>query len=127
MPQAQTVRETFTVTLNIASGGTITTDYITVDHRKRGAAMMVYIPSGFNGLLQFKACDTPTGSYEPTYDNDGALMQIDPTSKILPSWHMVPIDIFPAHYIKIASVASNAGTAGTAQSAARALYVMGLS
>jgi len=40
---------------------------------------------------------------------------------------MVPAEIFPAHYVKIASVASSAGTAGTAQSAARALPVMGIS
>jgi hypothetical protein len=127
MPQAQTVREIFNTTLNIPAGGTVTSEYVTVDQRKHGAAMMVYIPSGFNGLLQFKACDTPDGTYEPAYDNDGTLMQIDPASKILPSWHMVPIDMFPAHYVKVASVASSAGTAGTAQDAARALRVMGLS
>jgi hypothetical protein len=127
MPQAQTVRETFNTTLNIPSGGTVTSEYVTVDQRKAGAAMMVYIPAGFNGLLQFKACDTPDGAYEVCYDDEGYLLQIDPTSKILPSWHMVPVEIFPAHYVKIASVASSAGTAGTAQSAARALPVMGLS
>jgi hypothetical protein len=127
MPQAQTVRETFNTTLNIPSGGTVTSEYVTVDQRKAGVCMMVYVPAGFNGILQFKACDTPTGSYEVCYDDEGNLLQIDPTSKILPSWHMVPAEIFPAHYVKIASVASSAGTAGTAQSAARALPVMGLS
>lgn len=126
--QAQMVRESEKKTLTIPAGGSVTSDYISLDSKKEMAYFLTHIPASFGGVLFPLVCDTPDGTYEVAYDTDGALIYADPSSKILPAWYALKADaIYPAHYIKLASMTSTAGTAGTAQAASRELRVMGFS
>jgi len=126
--QVQTTREHEKVTLTIAAGGSVTSEYISLDNKKEMAYFITHLPAGFGGVLFPVVCDTPDGTYEVVYDTDGTLIYADTTSKILPAWYALKADaIYPAHYIKFAAMASTAGTAGTAQAAAGTIVVMGFS
>jgi len=121
------LRDHFATSLTIASGGSVTSDYVTIEQRAQGSMLAVYVPDGFQGVLIPKVSDTHDGTFDVVYDQDGYLISFDPTGAITPCWWMVKSDVFPAHYIKFASVTNTNGTAGTAQSAERTLRVMGLS
>lgn len=126
--QAQLVRESESVTLTIPAGGSVTTEYISLDNKKEMAYFITHVPASFAGVLFPVVCDTPDGTYEVCYDESGSLIYADPTSKILPAWYALSGHaVFPAHYIKFASMTSTAGTAGTAQAASREIRVMGFS
>lgn len=128
MGQVQTTRETEGGSLLFAANGTVTTNYISPDQRKELAHFLIKIPSGFNGVLFPVFSDTPDGVYTVGYDSDGSLAYADPTSKIADAWYSMKSEcLFPAHYIKFASMTSTAGTAGTAQAAARTIKFMGIS
>lgn len=114
--------------LTIPAGGTITSNYISLDDKREMALPLVRIPSGFVGVLFPVVSDDPDGTYEVIYDTDGALIYADPSSKITPAWFSLKGEgMYPAHYIKFFSAASTAGTAGTAQSSAVTLKAMGFS
>ena len=69
------------------------------------------------------------GAGEPFYYMDNGAwkkVQIDPTGVTLPAWFQVPLDIYPGHYVHLATFTDNTEATPQAQGADRVIQIMGI-
>ncbi len=110
--------------LTIASGANESDLF---DKRDNAGGIAIRIPAGIEGIISVRVADEPDGSLEAVYNTDGALIQIDPSALSLPAWHVLDADLFPGHYIGVATFTDSTEATPQNQSAERQLRIMGIS
>lgn len=112
--------------ITIPAGSNASTAYGKLAH---ALALAVRLPAGFQGIAAVRTSRDGLGAGEPFYYFDGNVWksaQIDPTGITLPAWFLVPVDVYPGHYIHLETFTD--ATEGTAQNQAadRVIQIMGV-
>ena len=92
-------------------------------------ALAIRLPAGFQGVVGVRTSLDGQGAGEPFYYMDNGAwkkVQIDPTGVTLPAWFQVPLDIYPGHYVHLATFTDNTEATPQAQGADRVIQIMGI-
>lgn len=92
-------------------------------------ALAIRLPAGFQGVVGVRTSLDGQGAGEPLYYMDAGTwkkVQIDPTGITLPAWFLVPLEIYPCHYMHLSTFTDATEATPQAQGAERVIQIMGI-
>lgn len=93
-------------------------------------ALAIRLPAGFQGVVGVRTSLDGQGAGEPFFylDSGGTWkkVQIDPGQNALPAWFLVPVDVYPGHYVHLATFIDDTEAAPQVQGADRVIQIMGV-
>lgn len=93
-------------------------------------ALAIRLPAGFQGVIGVRTSLDGQGAGEPLFYLDAAgawkKVQIDPTGIALPAWFLVPVEIYPGHYVHLSTFTDDTEAAPQVQGAERLIQIMGI-
>jgi len=111
----------------IPAGGNASSAYGKLAH---ALALAIRLPAGFQGIAAVRTSRDGVGAGEPFYYLDAndqwQSAQIDPAGVTLPAWFLVPVDVYPGHYIHLETFVDATEAAVQNQTADRVIQIMGV-